>query len=152
MNKMKNAFLFSLVLMSMMACTNEQKAVYDPQADFEAIRAVMKMQEQAWSSADVEGFMQGYWESEELTFIGSKGLAKGWETTLANYKKSYPDAAAMGTLTFDVLDLRSLSEEHCYMIGQYKLKREEEELGGYFTLLWRKVDGQWKIVADQTCG
>ena len=152
MTDMKKVLLFSIVIISLMACNENTQVEYDPQADFSAIREVMQMQEEAWSSADVETFMKGYWESENLTFIGSKGLVKGWTTTLQNYKKSYPNAEAMGNLSFEILELRSLSEDHCYMIGQYRLIRSDEELGGYFTLLWRKIAGEWKIVADQTCG
>ena len=130
----------------------QEKPNYDPSLDFEAIKAVMAMQEEAWSKGDLEKFMQGYLENETLTFIGSRGLSYGWNTTLENYRKGYPDRAAMGTLSFEVLELKSLSPEYCYMIGQYKLVRAAEDLSGYFTLLWQKVDGDWKVIADQTCG
>lgn len=154
--------MFSLLSVFLFACeiNNEAKQsqpieqeIYDPASDLEAIKAVMEMQEAAWSKGDLEQFMQGYWESDQLTFIGSRGLSYGWETTMNNYKKGYPDKSAMGTLSFEILELRSLSPEYCYMIGQYTLIREEDDdLGGYFTLLWRKVNGEWKVVADQTCG
>ena len=126
--------------------------IYDPANDFEAIKEVMSMQERAWSNGDVEEFMEGYIKDESLTFIGSRGLSYGWETTLANYKKGYPDKAAMGKLSFEIIELKSLSPAYCYMIGQYFLTRESEDMNGYFTLLWHKVDGQWKVIADQTCG
>jgi len=130
----------------------EVKAIYDPTLDFDAIKAVMSMQEKAWSAGNLEQFMTGYVNDESLTFIGSRGLSYGWETTLSNYKKGYPDKAAMGKLSFDVLELKSLSPEFCYMIGKFYLKREAEDLSGYFTLLWQKIEGEWKVIADQTCG
>lgn len=151
---------FSLLLM-LLSCTSpsdldavqsEEKTTYDPSQDFDAIKAVMSMQEEAWSAGDLEQFMTGYINDASLTFIGSRGLSYGWETTLANYKKGYPDKAAMGKLSFEVLELKSLSPEFCYMIGKFYLTRDAEDLSGYFTLLWQKIEGEWKVIADQTCG
>ena len=149
------------ILMMLFSCTSasesdgmqsEEKVNYDPGQDFDAIKAVMSMQEEAWSAGDLEQFMTGYINDESLTFIGSRGLSYGWETTLANYKKGYPDKAAMGKLSFEVLELKSLSPEFCYMIGKFYLTRDAEDLSGYFTLLWQKIEGEWKVIADQTCG
>lgn len=131
---------------------SEKEVNYDPSQDFNAIKAVMSMQEEAWSAGDLEQFMTGYINDESLTFIGSRGLSYGWETTLSNYKKGYPDKAAMGKLSFEVLELKSLSPEFCYMIGKFYLTRDAEDLSGYFTLLWQKIEGEWKVIADQTCG
>lgn len=155
--------LFVLVCLSY-ACTNEQNTVdvnqqssmetvsYNPSEDFEAIKAVMAMQEKAWSAADPATFMQGYWKSKELTFVGSSGLTYGWDQTLSNYKKNYPDADAMGQLEFEIIELKSLSPEYCYMIGGFELYRQSDTLDGYFTLLWQKIQEEWKIIADQSCG
>ncbi len=151
---------FSLLLM-ILSCTSTsesdgiqsvEKVIYNPSQDFNAIKAVMSMQEEAWSAGDLEQFMTGYINDESLTFIGSRGLSYGWDTTLANYKKGYPDKAAMGKLSFEVLELKSLSPEFCYMIGKFYLTRDAEDLSGYFTLLWQKIEGEWKVIADQTCG
>lgn len=151
---------FSLLLM-LFSCNSasdsddiqsDVEATYNPSQDFDAIKAVMSMQEEAWSAGDLEQFMTGYINDETLTFIGSRGLSYGWETTLANYKKGYADKAAMGKLSFEVLELKSLSPEFCYMIGKFYLTRDAEDLSGYFTLLWQKIGGEWKVIADQTCG
>ena len=69
------------------------------------IMGVMAMQEKAWSDGDVHQFMEGYWKSENLSFVGKSGINKGWQTTLDNYIKGYPTKDAMGKLTFDVLEL-----------------------------------------------
>lgn len=124
----------------------------DVEKEKTAIRAVMKAQENAWNEGDIEAFMLGYVNSEELVFIGSRGLTYGWQQTLDNYKKGYPNTAAMGKLSFDILELKYLSNEYCYMIGRYELQREKDKPSGYFTLLWQKINGEWKIAADQTCG
>jgi uncharacterized protein (TIGR02246 family) len=118
--------------------------------DENAIRQVMAAQETAWNRADIEGFMEGYWKSDSLTFIGSRGVTYGWQATLDSYKKGYPDAAAMGKLTFTILQLEVLSPESAYVIGKWQLTREKDAPGGHFTLLWKKIGGKWVIVADHT--
>ncbi len=115
-----------------------------------AILTVMYAQEIAWNKGDLPGFMEGYWHSDSLTFIGSRGLTRGWQTTLDNYKKSYPDVAAMGKLTFTILKVEQLDRKNAFVIGKWHLKRVKDELSGHYTLLWKKVGGKWVIVADHS--
>ena len=119
-------------------------------AEENAIRQVMNTQQEAWNRADIETFMEGYWKSDSLKFIGRNGITYGWQTTLDNYKKSYPTPDAMGKLTFTILTLDILSETSAFMIGRWHLKRANDEPGGHFTLLWRKINGKWVIIADHT--
>lgn len=119
-------------------------------AEENAIRQVMNTQQEAWNHADIETFMEGYWKSDSLKFIGRNGITYGWQTTLDNYKKSYPTPDAMGKLTFTILSLDILSETSAFMIGRWHLKRATDEPGGHFTLLWRKINGKWVIIADHT--
>jgi hypothetical protein len=116
------------------------------------IKKVLSAQQNAWNEGNIEVFMQGYWPSDSLTFIGSKGLTYGWKKTLDNYKKSYPDKATMGKLQFDILKLDILSADAAILIGRYTLIREKDQPTGLFTLVWKKIDGKWVIVSDQTCG
>ncbi len=116
------------------------------------IKQVLMDQQAAWSKGDIDAFMEGYWQSEDLTFIGRSGINKGWQTTKDNYIKGYPDKAAMGRLEFEVLELVPLSETFYRMVGTYKLIREKDTPSGIFTLLWQKIDGHWKIIYDHTCG
>lgn len=111
---------------------------------------VMKLQETAWNKGDIESYMSGYWKSDSLKFIRSKGIQYGWEKTLSNYKKSYPDKEAMGILSLEVISLEVLNDETAFMLGSWKLKREIGDLSGYFTLLWRKINGEWKVVIDHS--
>ncbi|WKZ58440.1 MAG: nuclear transport factor 2 family protein [Cyclobacteriaceae bacterium] len=119
-------------------------------AEESAIRQVMHNQQEAWNRADIEAFMEGYWKSDSLKFIGRNGITYGWQTTLDNYKKSYPTPEAMGKLTFSILTLDILSETSAFMIGRWHLKRTNDEPGGHFTLLWHKINGKWVIIADHT--
>ena len=115
-----------------------------------AIRGVLEAQDAAWNRGDVETYMQGYWNSEELIFAGTSGVQRGWQAVLERYRESYPDRAAMGHLTFDGLEINMLGPDAAMVLGNWKLAREKEPIGGVFTLVMRKFAEGWKIVADHT--
>ncbi len=94
--------------------------------------------------------MEGYWRSDSLVFVGSQGPKYGWKTTLARYRETYPDQAAMGKLAFDVVTTEVLSTNHVLMLGKWQLTRENDAPGGFFTLIWRKIADRWVIVYDHT--
>jgi hypothetical protein len=104
----------------------------------------------AWNRGDVDGFMQGYWKSDSLMFIGSKGVTHGWQQTLENYKKGYPDTVRMGKLTFDLISVKKLSPEYFFVVGKFTLKRSIGDASGHFDLVFRKVKGRWVIISDHT--
>jgi len=116
----------------------------------EAILKLLHTQQLAWNRADIDGFMQGYWKSDSLMFIGKTAPVYGWQTTLDNYKKRYPGKAAMGQLTFNIIQVKVLDATNAFVMGGWSLKREGDAPGGYFTLWFRKIDGEWKIVCDHT--
>ncbi len=147
---MIHRFLVLLIVTTISACQSTKPLIHIDK-EKEAIKKVLYKQQAEWNRGDITAFMDGYWRSEELTFIGSRGLTKGWEATLANYKKGYPDKAAMGELSFEILILDVLSTDAARMVGRYTLKREKDTPSGLFTLIWRKINNQWVIVADQTC-
>jgi ketosteroid isomerase-like protein len=118
--------------------------------DISEVSEAMKKQETAWNKADIEGFMVYYWKSDSLKFIGSKGITYGWQKTLDNYKKTYPNAEAMGVLTFENNTLEQLSPTKIFVIGKWNLKRKQGDVGGSYTLLWKKIDGKWVITVDHT--
>lgn len=114
------------------------------------ILSVMKMQEKAWSNNDLEGFMQGYWKNDSLKFYGSNGLTFGWNKTLANYKKRYPTKDYSGTLSFTIDDISKIENESYFVMGKYYLKRNVGDANGVFMIVFKKIDGKWKIVADMS--
>lgn len=118
--------------------------------DVATIRHVLDVQCQAWNQGDIPGFMHAYWQSDSLTFIGKAGPTYGYQPTLNRYKKAYPDKAAMGYLTYSNLQLKRLGERYYFIIGNWHLKRDIGDVGGTFTLLMRKIDGEWKIIVDHT--
>jgi ketosteroid isomerase-like protein len=119
-------------------------------ADLTNIRHVMHQQQLDWNNGSLEAFMQGYWNSDSLKFISSRGINYGWKATLAGYQQRYPSKKEMGTLTFTILSLEKLSSDSAFMIGKWHLKRSEDEPNGHFTLLWKKIKGHWVIVVDHT--
>jgi len=117
--------------------------------DLKTVSNIMSAQVLAWNKGDINGFMSFYWRSDSLKFIGSKGVTYGWQKTLDNYIKNYPDKTAMGILKFTIIESSQLSNASIYIIGKWELEKEKP-VGGHFTLLWKKIDNKWVIVADHT--
>jgi len=118
-----------------------------------AIAQVLTTQTAAWNKGDIPGFMAGYWHSDSLVFIGKKGLTYGWQPTLDNYRKGYPDAAQMGQLDFSSLHINLLSADVAQVVGRWHLARPGAAAGdlqGHFLLIFRRIGGQWVIVADHS--
>ncbi|MDQ3277779.1 MAG: nuclear transport factor 2 family protein, partial [Bacteroidota bacterium] len=107
-------------------------------------------QTESWNRGDLKGFMQTYWKSDSLMFIGKNGIQWGWQQTLENYQRSYPDTISMGKLSFDILVVKPLSPEYYYVVGKWMLKRSIGDLSGHYNLLLRKIRGRWVIVADHS--
>ncbi|MCG2419919.1 nuclear transport factor 2 family protein [Aequorivita sp. F47161] len=120
-------------------------------ADKEAILSVLKTQEIAWTQNDLEGFMQGYWKSDSLKFYGSSGLTNGWQKTLDNYKKGYPTKEYTGTLKFTIDAITKIEDDSYYVMGQYHLTRKAGNANGVFLIIFKRIEGEWKIVADMSC-
>lgn len=119
-------------------------------ADETAIRNLLKDQTINWNKGSIEDFMKGYWRNDSLMFIGKNGVKYGYETTLENYKKSYPDTIARGKLYFDLLQVKKLSKEYYYVTGKWQLKCSIGDLEGHFTLLFKKIRKNWVIISDHS--
>jgi uncharacterized protein (TIGR02246 family) len=115
-----------------------------------AIRKVMDDQAAAWNRGDLDGFMQGYWKSEKLTFVSGTNVTRGWQPTLDRYKKSYDSRAKMGTLTFSSLEVTMLGKDAAIVLGDWSLAREKDNPHGKFTLTFRKFKEGWRIIVDHT--
>ncbi|HNK86150.1 MAG TPA: DUF4440 domain-containing protein [Flavobacteriales bacterium] len=128
--------------------------VFGPE-DEAAIRAVMADQEVAWDRGDVGGFMEGY--ADSVCFVNARGTTCGKAAVTANYRKHYPDKAAMGDLTFSDLEVVGAGPEHAWCTGKWQLVRgvagarsSADTLGGGFSLLWADGPSGWRIVRDHT--
>ena len=143
---MKKIILFLSISMFMVSCSKDTE-----QQDKDAIISVMSTQEKAWSNHDLEGFMQGYWKDDSLKFYGSSGLTYGWQNTLDNYKKGYPTKDHSGTLNFTIDDISQIENDSYFVMGQYLLKRNVGDANGVFMIIFKKINGEWKIIADMSC-
>ncbi|MFZ9170761.1 MAG: YybH family protein [Sediminibacterium sp.] len=119
-------------------------------SDETAIKALLAAQTKAWNKGDVVHFMEGYLSSDSLLFVGKSGPTYGFNNTLNNYKKGYPDTAAMGKLTFTLLSLSPIEKKHYRVLGKWALKRSKGDVSGYFTLLLEKIKGKWFIIQDHS--
>jgi ketosteroid isomerase-like protein len=118
--------------------------------DQKAITKLLHEQDLAWNRGDLEDFMKGYWKSDSLMFIGKNGITYGWQQTLDNYKKGYPDTAAMGKLDFEYIEMKQLSSTYFFVVGKWHLTRTIGNLQGAFTLLLKKINNNWVIVKDHS--
>jgi ketosteroid isomerase-like protein len=115
-----------------------------------SVRLILDQQTAAWNRGDLEGFMHGYWESDSLMYIGKSGVTYGYASTLASYRRNYGDTARMGKLRFDLIQVRRLSARYFHVVGKWSLKRSAGDVGGHYTLLFRKIRGEWVIVSDHS--
>jgi ketosteroid isomerase-like protein len=129
-----------LISVSSMAQSNDEKI----------IRNILADQISFWNKGDIPGFMQGYWNSDSLVFVGKNGPTYGYNNTLRNYQKNYPNKDYMGILNFDILSVQPMEKDHFFVIGKFMLQRKVGDASGHFTLILRRINGVWKIVSDHS--
>lgn len=145
---MRTALTLIVAVISTMACFAQNR-----EADVRsAIEHVMNDQMQAWNRHDLEGFMQGYWNSPELTFFSGAQVLHGWQDTLVRYRKRYQsEGNEMGALQFSDLQIELLGADAAFVRGNWKLTLTDGKTpNGVFTLIFRKLPEGWKIVHDHT--
>ncbi len=138
----------SLILLSVYAGFAQMEKQKNKIAD--DVRSVMNEQAAAWNRGDIEGFMKGYWNSPQMTFVSGDNVTKGWQPTLDRYKKTYDTKAKMGVLTFSDLEVNILANDAAVVLGSWSLARESDNPHGKFTLTFRKFKDGWKIILDHT--
>jgi ketosteroid isomerase-like protein len=114
------------------------------------VSALLAMQSAAWSRGDIDGFMQGYAQTDDLRFASGGTITRGWRATLERYKQRYSDKSAMGTLSFQDLEITVLGSDGAIAFGRWKLTREKDAPHGLFTLTLKKFPTGWQIVQDHT--
>ena len=146
---MEMKFKLSILFGVFVFCSFSINAQSD-QKVFNEIKALLYQQQEDWNNGDIDAFMESYWKSEQLQFGGANGITRGWQQTLENYKKRYPDKAAMGQLTFNIKDISRHSKKVVSLTGSWELERDNDNPRGHYLLIWRKIKGNWKIVVDHT--
>ena len=145
---MKKYIIFATI--SFFISINAWAQVKNNTTDAVAIKQLLQMQIKAWNNGNIEGYMQGYWQHDSLMFVSKSGITYGWQNTLNNYKKGYPNAASMGTLKIDIERMQQLDGVNFFMVGKWYLVKNSENINGVFTLLFKKIKGKWVIVTDHS--
>jgi hypothetical protein len=139
------------ILLSACGTSGKLHHIHTQEKVIASINEKMSEQETCWNTGDLECFMQHYWHSDSLLFIGKSGLTYGWQPTLDNYISGYPDKSAMGNLTFTNEVKEFIDIETVQVIGQWELQRDSlGNIGGYYSLLWKIKNGEWVIVSDHS--
>jgi len=151
-NKLMKQFIFFLTisLFIVFGIQGQEKKYNNYNSSKKEITNMMLQQAKDWSNGDIEGFMEGYIKSDDLKFVGSKGITYGWKQTLENYKKKYPSKEHMGILTFKLLEFDQLAKDVFLVIGEYHLKRTVGDANGMFSIILKNIDGKWEIIADHS--
>ncbi len=118
--------------------------------DDKEIMKILSDQTASWNKGDYEGFMKGYWNNDSLMFVGKTSVTYGYQNTLTHYKETYNTPDKMGKLFFEILKVKKLSGEYFFVLGKWFLKRNSGDIGGHYTLLFRKINGKWLIVCDHS--
>lgn len=117
-----------------------------------AIRAELNAQVTAWNRGDLKGYMQGYWQSPELTFFAGDKESTGWEAAYQRYRAAYAGKdREMGKLTFTNLRVERLGGEAAFVRGRWQLTMKDgKQRSGLFTVVLRKFDDGWRIIHDHS--
>lgn len=144
-------FVFTIFFACNMNNTNTNKNIKQDSLQIDAIKKILASQQECWNKGDIDGFMQGYWNSEDLIFTSnSHEPAYGWQATLERYKNSYPTKSSMGELKFEILNTHLTSEKKAKLKGKWKLLRKDDHPNGLFWLELEKINENWLITKDST--
>lgn len=119
--------------------------------DIKAIRNILADQQKAWSNYDLEGFMNGYWKSDSLTYFSGGKITQGWQVTLDNYRKKYSSPAETGALRFEIDNITKINDDAYWVMGEYFLTRKVGDINGTFMIVLKRIHGEWKIIGDSSC-
>jgi uncharacterized protein (TIGR02246 family) len=114
------------------------------------IQSVLVTQQDAWNRGDIDAFMNGYARSTSTVFVSEDEVRRGWETVRERYRQKYSDRTKMGTLSFADIEVTMLSPDAAIVLGRWRLKRENDEPHGRFTLIFKRLPEGWRIVHDHT--
>ena len=147
-------YLLILTLFIMNSCGNNKRQKEDVSqnpSEIKAIKEILNAQKECWNNGDIDGFMEGYWNSEELIFTSlNHKPAFGWENTLERYKNSYPTKESMGNFNFEISELKLISDKSARLKGKWELIRKDDNPNGLFWLNLEKFEENWLITKDST--
>jgi len=151
------SFAAALVMTGMLgACTvnlnvNDNQLLGTSETEEDRIVSVLDAQEAAWNRGDIDGYMQSYWQSPDLRFASGGTVVRGWQATRDRYHARYSNRDLMGQLSTTDLEVSLFGlGDDAVAHGGWALERAGDHPSGLFTLILRKIDGEWKIISDTT--
>lgn len=118
----------------------------------DSLRQMLDAQTAAWNRGDLEGFMNGYWKSPELTFFSGDTIFQGWDATLQRYRKSYQaPGKEMGQLTFSDETIQKMGPDGAVVSARWHLVFSNgEKKEGLTTVICRRFADGWRIIHDHS--
>ena len=111
------------------------------------IEALLAAQAGAWNRGDLEAFCAVY--EEDALFVSPSGTTRGRRDVLDRYRKRYPDAAARGTLSFEILDAREVGTGAASLAARWRIEYDgRPAVSGSTILVLRRTAAGWRIVHD----
>jgi hypothetical protein len=109
---------------------------------------ILEKQETDWNQGNLKGFLSAYWDSDTLRSVSVRGIYYGKERLQNHLKSTFPDSASMGNLSYDVVHIELIGDNDALLTGKWLRKNDKKFRGGYFSILLRKLQGRWQIVAE----
>lgn len=125
------------------------QAAPDIQKAKNEIQTILDQQKKAWNKGNIKGFMEYYWNSENFTFQSGNIRLHGWNALLSRYKNSY-SGENMGTLDFNDIYIKVLSNDVAYVLGRWRLMQKDSSKEGLFTIIFQRMPDGWRIIHDHT--
>jgi len=106
----------------------------------------LETQAAAWSRGDLDAFASVY--AEDALFLSPSGTTRGRAELVERYRRRYPDAAAMGRLTLEVIEVRA-GADTAGVAARWTLSYPDRpDATGLTLLVFRKTVEGWQIVQD----
>lgn len=146
----------AVVLVLLTSCaTGDERQVADTGLDADRdVRAALATQVEAWNRGDLDAFTSIY--ADDALFVTPDGVTEGRALVLERYRRRYPDGAAMGVLSLDVLASQVYSGgggvQAVTVTAKWTLVFAEEadppKADGHTLIVFRPRGDGWEIVRD----
>ncbi len=130
--------------------SNAKKAKSVNRKPADIVLATLNAQIAAWNEGNLDAFMNIYWNSDDLKFISGVKMTKGWSSTLKRYREEYADDNGLGRLSVDKTDVEIITDDVAIVTGRFTHNKDGVNTGGAFSLVWKRINGQWRIVHDHS--
>ncbi|MEN8144729.1 MAG: nuclear transport factor 2 family protein [Gemmatimonadota bacterium] len=115
------------------------------------IQAMMQDGARAFNEGRLDAFMSDYYESPSTTYIGGRGLVRGYDEIRERYLPWFEPGAERDSLSFENLEARRLGAMYSLVTGRWLIHAGDEVAAtGPFSLVLRRVEGGWRIIHDHS--